>query len=73
MTLTCFARKCEIRSQSKILDMLDYLYRLNWANVEIKMNGYERIVNESILYFTRLGLEWVVQSDIPMEEIVIHT
>ena len=71
--LKSFARKCEIRPQNKILDMLDYTYRLNWANVEIKLKGYDRIVNESILYFTRLGLEWVVQSDIPMEEIVIHT
>lgn len=71
--LKSFARKCEIRSKNKILDALDYMYRLNWANVEIKLNGYSRIVNESILYFTRLGLEWVVQSDIPMEEIVIHT
>ena len=71
--LKSFARKCEIRSKNKILDVLDYMYRLNWANVEIKLNGYSRIVNESILYFTRLGLEWVVQSDIPMEEIVIHT
>lgn len=71
--LKSFARKCEIRSKIQILDVLDYMYRLNWANVEIKLNGYSRIVNESILYFTRLGLEWVVQSDIPMEEIVIHT
>lgn len=71
--LKSFARKCEIRSKNQILDVLDYMYRLNWANVEIKLNGYDRIVNESILYFTRLGLEWVVQSDIPMEEIVIHT
>lgn len=71
--LKSFARKCEIRSKNQILDVLDYMYRLNWANVEIKLNGYSRIVNESILYFTRLGLEWVVQSDIPMEEIVIHT
>ena len=71
--LKSFARKCEIRSKNKILDALDYMYRLNWANVEVKLNGYSRIVNESILYFTRLGLEWVVQSDIPMEEIVIHT
>lgn len=61
MTLTCFARKCEIRSQSKILDMLDYLYRLNWANVEIKLEGYDKIVDEGILYFSRLALEWVVQ------------
>lgn len=71
--LKSFARKCEIRSKNQILDALDYMYRLNWANVEIKLNGYSRIVNESILYFTRLGLEWAVQSDIPMEEIVIHT
>ena len=55
------------------MDALDYMYRLNWANVEVKLNGYDRIVNESILYFTRLGLEWAVQSGIPMEEIVIHT
>ena len=71
--LKSFARKCEIRSKNQILDALDYMYRLNWANVEVKLNGYDRIVNESILYFTRLGLEWAVQSDIPMEEIVIHT
>ncbi|AMD94258.1 hypothetical protein AXF11_00710 [Leptotrichia sp. oral taxon 847] len=71
--LKSLARKCEIRSKNQILDTLDYLYRLNWANVEIKLEGYERIVNESILYFTRLGLEWVVQSDIPMEKIIIHT
>ena len=71
--LKSFARKCEIRSKNQILDALDYMYRLNWANVEVKLNGYSRIANESILYFTRLGLEWVVQSDIPMEEIVIHT
>lgn len=71
--LKSFARKCEIRSKNQILDALDYMYRLNWANVEVKLNGYDRIVNESILYFTRLGLEWAVQSGIPMEEIVIHT
>ena len=44
--LKSFARKCEIRSQSKILDMLDYLYRLNWANVEIKLEGDDKIVDE---------------------------
>lgn len=71
--LKSFARKCEIRSKNQILDALDYMYRLNWANVEVKLNGYDRIVNESILYFTKLGLEWAVQSDIPMEKIVIHT
>ena len=73
MTLTCFARKCEIRSQSKILDMLDYLYRLNWANVEIKLEGYDKIVDEGILYFSRLALEWIVQEGKSIEEIIIHT
>ena len=71
--LKSFARKCEIRSQNKILDMLDYIYRLNWANVEIKLEGYDGIVNESILYFSRLALEWVVQDGKSIEEIIIHT
>ena len=71
--LKSFARKCEIRSKNKILDMLDYAYRLNWANVEIKLQGYDRIVNESIMYFSRLALEWVVQDGKNMEEIEIHT
>ena len=71
--LKSFARKSEIRSKNKIMDMLDYIYRLNWANVEIKMNGYERIVNESILYFSRLAVEWVVQDGKSMDDIVIHT
>ena len=53
--------------------MLDYTYRLNWANVEIKLEGYDRIVNESIVYFSRLALEWVVQDGKNMEEIIIHT
>lgn len=71
--LKSFARKCEIRSKNKIMDMLDYTYRLNWANVEIKLDGYERIVNESILYFSRLALEWVVQDGMSMDDIVLHT
>ena len=71
--LKSFARKWEIRSKNKILDMVDYTYRLNWANVEIKLDGYERIVNESILYFSRLALEWVVQDGKSMDDIVIHT
>lgn len=71
--LRSFARKCEIRSQNKILDMLDYTYRLNWANVEIKLKGYDRIVNESIMYFSRLALEWAVQDGKNIEEIIIHT
>lgn len=71
--LKSFARKCQIRSKNKILDMVDYTYRLNWANVEIKLDGYERIVNESILYFSRLALEWVVQDGKSMDDIVIHT
>ena len=71
--LKSFARKCQIRSKNKILDMVDYIYRLNWANVEIKLDGYERIVNESILYFSRLALEWVVQDGKSMDDIVIHT
>ena len=71
--LRSFSRKCEIRSKNRIMDMLDYTYRLNWANVEIKLNGYERIVNESILYFSRLALEWVVQDGKSMDDIVIHT
>lgn len=71
--LKSFARKCQIRSKNKILDMVDYTYRLNWANVEIKLDGYERIVNESILYFSRLALEWVVQDGESMDDIVIHT
>ena len=71
--LKSFARKCEMRSKNKILDMVDYTYRLNWANVEIKLDGYERIVNESILYFSRLALEWVVQDGKSMDDIVIHT
>ena len=72
--LKSFARKCEIRSQSKILDMLDYLYRLNWANVEIKLEGYDKIVDEDegISYFSRLALEWVVQEGKSIEEIIIH-
>ena len=70
--LKSFARKREIRSQSKILDMLDYLYRLNWANVEIKLEGYDKIVDEGILYFSRLALEWVVQERKSIEEIIIH-
>lgn len=72
-SLKSFARKCEIRSKNKILDMLDYAYRLNWANVEIKLQGYDRIVNESIMYFSRLALEWAVQDGKNMEEIEIHT
>lgn len=71
--LKSFARKCEIRSKNKILDMLDYAYRLNWANVEIKLQGYDRIVNESIMYFSRLALEWAVQDGKNIEEIEIHT
>ena len=71
--LKSFARKCQIRSKNKILGMVDYTYRLNWANVEIKLDGYERIVNESILYFSRLALEWVVQDGKSMDDIVIHT
>ena len=71
--LKSFARKCQIRSKNKILDMVDYTYRLNWANVEIKLDGYERIVNESILYFSRLALEWVVQDGKSMDDIIIHT
>lgn len=71
--LKSFARKCEIRSKNKILDMLDYTYRLNWANVEIKLEGYDRIVNESIMYFSRLALEWVVRDGKNMEKIIIHT
>ena len=71
--LKSFARKCQIRSKNKILDMVDYTYRLNWANIEIKLDGYERIVNESILYFSRLALEWVVQDGKSMDDIVIHT
>ena len=71
--LKSFARKCEMRPKNKILDMLDYTYRLNWANVEIKLEGYDRIVNESIVYFSRLALEWVVQDGKNMEEIIIHT
>ena len=71
--LKSFARKCQIRSKNKILDMVDYTYRLNWANVEIKLDGYERIVNESILYFSRLALEWVIQDGKSMDDIVIHT
>ena len=71
--LKSFARKCEIRSKKQIMDMLDYIYRLNWANVEVKLDGYERIVNESILYFSRLALEWVVQDGKSMDDIVIHT
>jgi len=71
--LKSFARKCEMRSKNKILDMLDYTYRLNWANVEIKLEGYNRIVNESIVYFSRLALEWVVKDGKNMEEIIIHT
>ena len=71
--LKSFARKCEIHSKNKILDMLDYTYRLNWTNVEIKLEGYDRIVNESIVYFSRLALEWVVQDGKNMEEIIIHT
>ena len=54
--------------------MLDYLYRLNWANVEIKLEGYDKIVDEDegILYFSRLALEWVVQEGKSIEEIIIH-
>lgn len=44
--LKSLARKCEIRSKNQILDALDYMYRLNWANVEVKLEGYDRIVND---------------------------
>ncbi len=62
------------------MDMLDYLYRVNWSAVNIRINpenmkDYIFPYNESIVHFRRLALEWLVQSHKNIEDVEneLHT
>ena len=66
--LETLMNKAELRSKDEIMDMLDYLYRLNWSAVELRIrpenhNNKKFPYDESIIHFRRLALEWLVQPE----------
>ncbi len=72
--------KSKLRSKDEIMDMLDYLYRLNWSAVELRIRPENHSnkkfpYDESIIHFRRLALEWLVQSEKSIEvvEREMHT
>ncbi len=72
--------KSKLRTKDEIMDMLDYLYRVNWSAVNIRINpenmkDYIFPYNESIVHFRRLALEWLVQSHKNIEDVEneLHT
>lgn len=75
--LKTLAEKSEIRLKEEIMDMLDYLYRLNWSAVEMRIHperyeGENFPYNESIIHFRRLALEWLVQPEKSIEEVEVE-
>ncbi len=69
-----------LRSKDEIMDMLDYLYRLNWSAVELRIRPQNHSnkkfpYDESIIHFRRLALEWLVQPEKSIErvEAEMHT
>lgn len=63
-----------LKSKDEIMDMLDYLYRLDWSAVDMrvraeKYQNAEFPYDKSIIHFRRLALEWLVQSEKSIEEI----
>lgn len=72
--------KSKLRTKDEIMDMLDYLYRVNWSAVNIRvypeeMKGYTFPYDESIVHFRRLALEWLVQPEKNIEDVEneLHT
>ena len=62
------------RSTSEILDMLDLLYRLDWACTDLRIkNTPTSIVNYDVLYEWRYVLEWIVYSDQNWDEVAMDT
>ena len=66
--------KAELRSKDEIMDMLDYLYRLNWSAVELRIhtenhNNKKFPYDESIIHFIRLALEWLVQPEKSIKDV----
>ena len=72
--LETLMNKAELRSKDEIMDMLDYLYRLNWSAVELRIrpenhNNKKFPYDESIIHFRRLALEWLVQPEKSIEDV----
>ena len=72
-TLKTLNEKVVLKSKDEILDMLDYLYRVNWAAVNARIKGEEFVYNESIIYFRRMAFEWVENSKQIFDETYIGT
>lgn len=50
------------RSMSEIMDMADFYYRLNWAAVELRINGKENSkINEEIIMERHYALNWLIR------------
>lgn len=72
--LETLMNKAKLRSKDEIMDMLDYLYRLNWSAVELRIcpenhNNKKFPYDESIIHFRRLALEWLVQPEKSIEDV----
>lgn len=72
--LETLMNKSKLHSKDEIMDMLDYLYRLNWSAVELRIrpknhNNKKFPYDESIIYFRRLALEWLVQLEKSVEDV----
>ena len=72
--LETLMNKSKLRSKDEIMDMLDYLYRLNWSAVELRIrpenhNNKKFPYDESIIHFRILALEWLVQLEKSVEDV----
>ncbi|MGB3465103.1 MAG: DUF4272 domain-containing protein [Cyclobacteriaceae bacterium] len=57
-----FAKQAKLRETSEILDMLDLIYRMNWACVDARLNGEEVSGNlqPGVVYERHYALNWLV-------------
>ena len=70
-----FKEKCNLRSITEILDLLDLHYRYHWACVEKQLNSDVNIsdLNPEVVYERRRGLEWLFAEETDWFDISLDT
>ena len=70
-----FKNKCQLRSLSEILDMLDLYYRYHWAVVEHRLKSETNIgqMDSSVVQERRRGLEWLIAEEEDWYDISLDT
>jgi hypothetical protein len=70
-----FRNVAKLRSVSEILDELDFIYRIDWAVVDARIQGKvsPARINPSIVYERHCALNWLASNDIEWDDITTDT